>query len=463
MSFVSLEFLALLLVSLAAYHSVGPRARLFVLLAASYVFYAWWDWRFLPLLAGLSVINYLSGLWLDASDRPRVRRLVLWTALVASFAALVFFKYAGLLIGSAGQLAALFGAPVEPPTFDVVLPLGVSFITFQGVAYVVDVYRREHQAERDLWRFLTFKAFFPQLVAGPIERAGNLLDQLVRPRPVTLESMRQALWLTIHGYFLKVVVADSLAPVVDTLFVENQWSGWSVVLGTLAFGLQIYADFNGYSTIAKGLALFFGIELIWNFRYPYWATSISEFWRLWHISLSSWLRDYLYIPLGGSRSTTGRTTANLVTTMALGGLWHGASWTFLLWGLLHGVALATWRLLGMSSRPATAVGRAAGWTLTMAIVFTGWFLFRASTYPVLLGMLAALGNWETAPVHGATVQMLVALAVVVGAVEWWHRRRGDFAVLGLNRWLGGAIMGLMVFTTMAMLRQERPTFIYFQF
>jgi D-alanyl-lipoteichoic acid acyltransferase DltB (MBOAT superfamily) len=344
------------------------------------------------------------------------------------------------------------------------LPLGISFMTFQGMAYVVDVYRGDHAAERDLIKFLGFKAFFPQLVAGPIERATNLLDQFDRPRTLDAEKVARAVWLLVYGYFLKVVVADSLAPIVDSLFVPTQPFGWSVVLGTIAFGLQIYADFSGYSLIAKGAALLLGFDLIWNFRFPYWAVSVSDFWRRWHISLSTWLRDYLYIPLGGNRGTACLTARNLVVTMGLGGLWHGASWNFVLWGLLHGVALTAWRFLPVPTTPKSRWGRPLGWVVTMIIVFIGWFLFRATSYEVLTGMVAALSNWNWAPVHVATVTAVISVALPVALLEWIQLRRDtDYFILSLPATLRYLVLSLLVFCCLVMMRDYRATFIYFQF
>jgi D-alanyl-lipoteichoic acid acyltransferase DltB (MBOAT superfamily) len=346
----------------------------------------------------------------------------------------------------------------------IVLPLGISFMTFQGIAYVVDVYRNEHEAERDLIKFLGFKAFFPQLIAGPIERASNLLDQFSKERTLDTEKVRRAVWLLIYGYALKIGVADSMAPIVNSLFVPEQPFGWSVVLGTVAFGLQIYGDFCGYSLIAKGAALLLGFELVWNFRFPYWATSIADFWRRWHVSLSQWLRDYLYIPLGGNRHGEFNTVRNLLITMALGGLWHGASWNFVAWGLLHGMALALWRALPVPGAPSSLGGRFAGWLVTMAIVFASWFLFRANSYDLLVGMLGALDNWEWAPVHRAATAAIAAVTIPLVAIEWLQQRRADdYVVWKLPRWAGYLCLAILALVSLALLQHHQTQFIYFQF
>lgn len=464
MSFVSSAFLLLLVATFTAYHACSrPGPQNLIILVASYVFYGWWNWRFLPLLIGLSLVNFYAARFIAGGHDLRWRRLVYRGAIAASFVALALFKYFRFFVDSFIDAFAVAGIDLARPTVSIVLPLGISFITFQGAAYVIDVWRGEHAAEHNLVRFLAFKAFFPQLVAGPIERAGNLLDQFARPRVITAATLRGALWLLVYGYFLKVVIADSMSPIVDALFVSTQAFGWSVVLGSLAFGIQIYADFMGYSTIAKGTAALFGFDLIWNFRYPYWATSISEFWRRWHISLSNWLRDYLYIPLGGNRYGGVATARNLLLTMGLGGLWHGASWNYVCWGLLHGIALALWRLLPPESAPASRLRRACGWAVTMTVVFSGWFLFRASDPSVLVGMVKALRYWELAPVHGALAAALATVAVPLLAIEALLRKRGDYVVAQLTTGQFSAALACLLLVVLAMSRHHPASFIYFQF
>lgn len=357
MSFASWEFLVFFAVFFVIYYAFPAlRIQNITIVVGSYFFYAWWDWRFLPLLLLLSLVNYIAALAIEQADDRGTKKLALIVSLLVSFGVLAIFKYFNFFIESAAPLLHWIGL-TPGPALNIILPLGISFITFQGVAYVVDVWRGQHAAERDLIKFLGFKAFFPQLVAGPIERASNLLDQFSRPRRLDAETVRRAVWLIVYGYFMKLVIADGLAPIVDAIFVARQPFGWSVVLGTIAFGIQIYGDFCGYSLIAKGTALLLGFELIWNFRFPYWAVSITEFWRRWHISLSNWLRDYLYIPLGGNRGGTASTMRNLMITMTLGGLWHGASWNFVIWGVLQGIALAAWRFSGAPVVPRSRAGQ----------------------------------------------------------------------------------------------------------
>jgi alginate O-acetyltransferase complex protein AlgI len=337
-------------------------------------------------------------------------------------------------------------------------------MTFQGMAYVIDVWRGEHPVETDLVRFLAFKAFFPQLIAGPIERASHLLTQFGKRRSIDADKVTQAVWLLIYGYTIKIVIADGLAPIVDSTFIADQPFGWSVMLGTVAFGLQIYTDFYGYSLIAKGLSLLLGFELIWNFRFPYWAISPSDFWKRWHISLSRWLRDYLYIPLGGNRHGRLTTLRNLYLTMLLGGLWHGASWNFVGWGFLHGTALVAARYFPDPEKPGRA-RIAIGWALTTVVVFVGWFLFRATSLAVLTGMITAVSdNMEWAPVHTAILGAIVAASIPLFVVEWIQQRTDDdFFLLTAPRWITYPVLSCLCFFCLVMVRQYQASFIYFQF
>lgn len=465
MAFVSIEFFVFFAMVFVLYFAFPAlRTQNILIVVSSYIFYGWWDWRFVPLLFGISVANYAAARVIVNSRTETTRNLALSVALGVSFLALGIFKYCDFFVLSFSAAARALGLDAHLSTLHVILPLGISFMTFQGVAYVVDVWRGTHAAEADFVKFLGFKAFFPQLVAGPIERASNLLDQFDRPRSLSAEKVRRATWLLIYGFATKIMVADTLAPIVDSVFVANQPFGWSVALGTIAFGIQIYGDFCGYSLIAKGAALLLGFELIWNFRFPYWAVSISDFWRRWHISLSNWLRDYLYIPLGGNRGGSLLTTRNLLFTMTLGGLWHGASWNFVLWGLLHGVALSAWRFLPLPTVPVSALGRLAGWAVTMTIVFVSWFLFRARSYDLLVGMPGALGNWSWAPVHSSTLTVILAVASPLALIEWVQLRRADdFFVLSLPTWACYAILSVLTFLCLTMSRHYQASFIYFQF
>ncbi|MCR6636433.1 MBOAT family O-acyltransferase [Devosia sp.] len=464
MSFVSIEFFALLTITFCAYYLFSHVAtQNLLIVVTSLVFYAAWDWRFVLLVVGLTAATYGAAICVETTKTQSSRRAWLVAFLCLVLIVLGFFKYFNFFVSSAATLAASVGLSTNSGSLEIILPLGISFMTFQAMAYVIDVYRGDCLADRDPVRVLAYKTFFPQLVAGPIERAGHLLEQFKAPRTLTSEKVARAVWLMVYGYALKVIFADSLAPIVDSLFQPDQQYGWSVIWGSIAFGIQIYADFCGYSLIAKGVALLFGFDLIWNFRFPYWSVSLSDFWRRWHIGLSSWLRDYIYIPLGGSRDghiTAGR---NMIITMALGGLWHGASWNFVLWGLLHGFTQAAWRLFRFPASPTSLVGKATGWAVTMLVVFVGWFLFRASDWSTLTSMVRALVTWRWLDVHTELVRTLATIVAALALLEYFLIRKGDFFLIEGRKILLYPVMSAMVVVTVSLLGGNQPSFIYFEF
>ena len=335
--------------------------RNWLILGASYLFYGWWSpdkaeaiptnallatlWhcRFLAILVATSLLDFSIALGLDKLATPRSRKWLLSASIAANLGVLGFFKYHDFFALSFSSLLSSLGIPLQARTLGLILPVGISFYTFQSMSYTIDVYRRELPATRNLVNFLAYVSFFPQLVAGPIERARHLLPQFAQTRVITLPMLEEGVWLMLWGMFKKVVLADNFAPLAEMVFGSSHFTSATVVLGTLAFGLQIYCDFSGYSDIARGTARVLGFDIMWNFNLPYSVASLREFWQRWHISLSTWLRDYLYIPLGGNRFGTTRTYLNLIITMLLGGLWHGAAWNFVLWGLWHGAGLALTR------------------------------------------------------------------------------------------------------------------------
>jgi alginate O-acetyltransferase complex protein AlgI len=320
------------------------RGQNWLLLIASYYFYAAWDYRFLALLAASTLVDYACGIVLGKLTDQRRRRVVLWLSIGFNLTMLGFFKYFNFFADNLHALFMALGWQLDFVTLRVLLPIGISFYTFVTMSYVIDVYRREIEPTRHLVDFAVFVAYFPHLVAGPILRATALLPQIARPRIVTRAQVREGLWLIAWGFFQKIFVADNLAPLASRVFAPDAHpAGVNVLLGTYAFAFQIYGDFAGYSNIARGTSKLMGIELIENFRFPYLVLTPQAFWRHWHISLSTWLRDYLYKPLGGSRGTAWQTRRNLMITMLLGGLWHGAAWTFILWGLYQAVLLILYR------------------------------------------------------------------------------------------------------------------------
>lgn len=441
-----------------------PGRRDGLILAASLVFYGSWDWRFLALLLLTGGIDYLCALRIEAHAEKPVRRKWLGLSLVANLGTLFFFKYSLFFIQSAELLLARLGIHGSRTTLQIVLPAGISFYTFQALSYTVDVYRGRVSAERSLLRFLAFLTFFPQLVAGPIERASFLLGQFREPRIVTRHLVGQGIWFLLWGFFLKVVIADQLAPLSDLVFGATHAGGWAVVWGTLAFGGQIYGDFAGYSLIARGLANTMGYDLSVNFSQPYLATDIQEFWRRWHQTLSQWFRDYVYIPLGGDRSGGARTVGNILITFLLAGLWHGANWTFLAWGLCHGLALAGYRLWsgsGLGRR--VRIPRPVGWGMTMSVVAVGWLFFRADSMEHALGLIAAVVRHPDPVWTGSHFRaVLVGLALIAGCDLFLR----SFAWDQVSRWPAGAravLQGVLLACIVARWGRETPGFIYFQF
>jgi D-alanyl-lipoteichoic acid acyltransferase DltB (MBOAT superfamily) len=452
-------------------------ARNVLIVLASYLFYGWWqpvegewDVRFLALLLASSSFDFAVGLALSRLDRPGPRRALLAASVAINLGILGFFKYCNFFVDSFVDLAARFGYVLEGRTLSIILPVGISFYTFQSMSYAIDVYRRDLPATRNYLHFLAFVSFFPQLVAGPIERASHLLPQFNRPLVIRRPMLEEGFWLIVWGLFKKVVLADNFAPLVEMVFDHPGAPGPAVALGTIAFGLQIYCDFSGYSDIARGLARVLGFDIMWNFHLPYFAANLRDFWRRWHISLSTWLRDYLYVSLGGNRRGRARTYVHLLLTMLLGGLWHGASWTFVLWGLWHGLGLAAHRAWsGDGKSPAPASGgfsRGLSWLATMAFVFYGWLLFRADSLARVEEMTRALFSTSlmTTPWLGSFALCLGTFAAPLVAMEIWQRRAGDLlAPLRLRparRWL---LQGLLIFVLALYWNRPNSSFIYFQF
>jgi D-alanyl-lipoteichoic acid acyltransferase DltB (MBOAT superfamily) len=431
MVFNSLHFVWFFVVVYAAYRVLPHRAQNWLLLVASYYFYAAWDWRFLGLLLASTLVDYTCGLLMGRAESARRRRVLLCLSLGFNLTLLGFFKYFNFFADNLHVMFGALGMQLDFVTLRVLLPVGISFYTFVTMSYVIDVYRREIPPTRDLLDFAVFVAYFPHLVAGPILRASRLLVQIDRPRRITADQIRDGLWLITWGFFQKIFVADNLAPLANAVFDPGtHHSGINVLLGTYAFAFQIYGDFAGYSNIARGTSKLMGIELIENFRFPYLVRSATDFWHHWHISLSTWLRDYLYIPLGGSRGSAARTRRNLLITMVLGGLWHGAAWTFVLWGVYHGVLLIAYRsaarvpaLKAWFAGPGP-IATVTSWAVMFHLTCFGWLIFRARSAHQLWTMTASLFT-DLAPssvdVQGLLVPLVLYATplVIVHAVEAW--------------------------------------------
>jgi len=473
MVFNSLHFVAFFLVVYAIYRALPHRPQNVWVLAASYYFYAAWDWRFLGLLIGSTVVDYFCGLYIARQQAAPRRRAALLVSLTFNLGALGFFKYFNFFAANLHGLFGPLGWQLDFITVEVLLPIGISFYTFMTISYVVDVYRREVEPCRNFIDFAVFVAYFPHLVAGPILRASMLIPQIARPRTITRLQAAEGFWLIAFGYFQKVFVADNLSHVVDQAFrAGGTPTGLEVVLATYAFAFQILGDFAGYSNIARGTSKLMGIELNINFLYPYFVLTPQAFWRHWHISLSTWLRDYLYIPLGGSRGGAGRTYRNLMITMALGGLWHGAAWTFVLWGVYQGLALVIYRAIGDSAARAgvvfrqTALSRAALGVLMIHVTCYGWLIFRARSVSqiadfssrVFGGLTAGPETW---PVYGWP---LLAFAGPFLALHIYEYVRQDlYAVPKLPPFVRYMAYAAMFYLMLLFGDFGGTQFIYFQF
>jgi alginate O-acetyltransferase complex protein AlgI len=389
MLFNSIEYLVFLPAVITVYFLVPPRFRWALLLVASYCFYMAWEPAYILLIVTSTLVDYLAGLFMGRTTSRAVRRRWLVASLTANLGLLFAFKYFNFFNASLRTGFELAGLSYSMPALNVLLPVGISFYTFQTLSYTIEVYRGNQKPERHLGYFALYVSFFPQLVAGPIERAGNLLPQLRKTRRFDYDNAVEGMRLILWGMFKKVVVADWLALFVDRVYDDpTRHPGPILALGTVAFAYQIYCDFSGYSDIAIGSARIMGIRLMTNFNRPYRAKSIPEFWQRWHISLSTWFRDYLYIPLGGNRVAVPRWCLNLVVVFGLSGLWHGANWTFLVWGLLHAAYyLASQATRGARARAADALGlsrlprihAAFQVVVTFALVCLAWVFFRADS------------------------------------------------------------------------------------
>jgi alginate O-acetyltransferase complex protein AlgI len=470
--FNSLTFVVFFGVVLALHYAPFPwRAKKINLLVASYLFYAAWNPPFIVLLWISTVLDWFVAKRMFREERTRRRRALLMVSVLGNLGLLGYFKYGGFLLENWVALMEGVGVTWEAPGWDIVLPVGISFYTFQTMAYSLDVYLRRAEPADSFLDFALFVTFFPQLVAGPIVRPTDLIPQFAEPKRADRSQFLWGLGLMTLGLFEKIVVADgALAPIADAVYsAEEAVVTGDAWLGTLAFSGQIFSDFAGYSTTAIGVALCLGFSLPDNFRYPYAAIGFSDFWRRWHISLSTWLRDYLYIPLGGNRKGSGRTYVNLLTTMLLGGLWHGASWTFVVWGGLHGAYLAVERLLrerfgGMML--AGSLGfRIFLALLTYALVNLTWVFFRAQDFPsawrMLRSMLGATGGEPVlSTVHVVEVIVVIALMLIV---HWTMRNRSVEDVVSRSpAWLLAMVWAGMLFA-IVITQGSGDAFIYFQF
>jgi alginate O-acetyltransferase complex protein AlgI len=453
------------------------RAQNVLLLISSYLFYGWWDWRFLGLIIFSSLIDYVIGLELEKLREDSKRRALLFTSLFVNLGFLAVFKYFNFFLENFAEAFTFFGGHLEVSRLNIILPVGISFYTFQTLSYSIDVYRRKIEPTRDVISFLSFVSFFPQLVAGPIERASNLLPQFHSPRNFNysqaVEGMRQILW----GLLKKIVIADNCAEIVNLVFDNpSSYSGSTLVLGVIFFAFQIYGDFSGYSDIAIGTSRLFGFDLMKNFAYPYFSRDIGEFWRRWHISLSTWFRDYLYIPLGGSKGSMKIKVRNVFLIFLVSGFWHGANWTFLIWGALNAIYFLPLLLMKKNRRylevPSNdkllpSVREVIQMLITFSLVSFSWIFFRADSLPDAVSYINSMFSLSVFSIPTLVPKTLVLLLFAFVLTEWLQRKE-DFALGNLQRKLAKPLRWLSYVSLIFVIYffgnyKESVEFIYFQF
>ncbi len=458
---------------LIVYYLLPHRGQNAFLVLASCVFYASWDWRFLAPLLFTTSLDYWVARRMEAecaTGRPITsRRRYLVISVVSNLTLLGFFKYFNFFSQSAVQLTQTLGLDIGLRTFEIVLPLAISFYTFQALSYTIDVYRGDLHATKSFWDFFLAVLYFPHLIAGPIQRAATLLPQVTNPRCITRPQVLEGMHLIGWGFFKKVFIADNLAPIVDAAFANPTPAGGVTLLGVYAFTFQIYCDFSGYTDIARGIAKIMGFDFVLNFRLPYFATNPSDFWRRWHISLSTWLRDYLYKPLGGNRDGGFRTNRNLLITMILGGLWHGAAWNFVFWGLYHGVLLVGHRMVEPSLQ---SIGRALApwvwWLVRVSVMFMltcyGWLLFRATSLDQVIAMTTSLAQ-PLLSIDWASMSRVTWIIAPLLLVQIVQARTGEMIFLRvpvMRPAVRVIACSIMLYLTL-FLGGQPQSFVYFQF
>lgn len=468
--FNSLEFLFFLPIVFALYWLCAGRANLrnLVIVIASYAFYGWWDYRFLALLALSTASSYASGIAIEKCQERKTAKWICAANMVFNLSILAFFKYFNFFGENFARMMDMLGWHTDWVMLDILLPVGISFYTFQAIAYTIDVYRRSTTASHNPITFAAFISFFPQLVAGPIERAGTMIHQFsgkVRFSQKFYDGSRQMLW----GFFKKMVIADNCAVFVDMVWDKyDVLNGSTMLLAAVFFTFQIYGDFSGYSDIAIGTGKLFGIDLSTNFKTPYFATNIGDFWRRWHISLMSWFRDYIYIPLGGSRVSKIITARNILLVFALSGLWHGANWTFVTWGIYHAILLIAYSLfISKIKLPKSAITSVIGALLTFAAATIGWIIFRSADIYEAWGIISKIFSASLFDYVTTNKEHYLVYIAIMLVVEWIYRKQEHaLCISGTGilkykaaRW---AVYYLIV-VAILLLAGPNGTFIYFQF
>ena len=482
MLFNSIDFavflpIVFLLYWLLANKSLKLQNALIVL--ASYVFYGWWDWRFLSLILFSTLVDYTIGIKLKSEKNQTKRKILLWTSICVNLGFLGFFKYANFFLDNFTAAFSFFGSEITTHSLDIILPVGISFYTFQTLSYTIDVYKQKLEPTNDFIVFSAFVSFFPQLVAGPIERATNLLPQFYKKRTFELskavDGMRQILW----GLFKKIVIADSCAELANQIFNNSaEMNGSTLVLGALFFTFQIYGDFSGYSDIAIGTSRLFGFNLMQNFKFPYFSRDIAEFWRSWHMSLSTWFRDYLYIPLGGSRGGTWMKVRNTFLIFIVSGFWHGANWTFIVWGTLHAIYFLPLLLTNKNRNNLEIVAQGnylptARELLQMLSTFTltvfAWIIFRANDITHAFHYISEIFSasiLEAPKLTDSKEAIITMLLVFIFIFIEWLGRESQFALEHLGLKWKRPLRHALYYTIIIALfwyNGKEQQFIYFQF
>jgi len=447
----------------------------FLIVIASYLFYGWWDWKFLSLIVFSTIVDFTIGISLDKQENPTLRKLLLWISILVNLGFLGFFKYYNFFIDNFISAFSFLGSDIQPNTLNIILPVGISFYTFQTLSYTIDVYRKKLEPTKDIIAFSAFVSFFPQLVAGPIERATHLLPQFYEKRKFELfkavDGMRQILW----GLFKKIVIADNCALYANQIFNDSaDMNGSTLIIGAVLFAFQIYGDFSGYSDIAIGTSRLFGFDLMQNFNFPYFSRDIAEFWRRWHISLSTWFRDYLYIPLGGSRGSVLKKVRNTFIIFIVSGFWHGANWTFIIWGALNALYFLPLLLTNnnRSNMEVVAKGRIFPkikelfWMLsTFTLTVFAWIFFRAENISHAFSYISGIFSSSTFSLPEVRPTNVFILLVVFMIIEWIGREN-KFALAKLGqKWVWPLrysfyyVLIILIFW----FSREDQEFIYFQF
>ena len=481
MLFNSIEFALFFPIVFLLYWGLKKEVKIqnLFLLAASYFFYAWWDWRFLSLVILCSVTNYVAGLLMMKSHKPKIQKLILCVGCCISLGVLAIFKYYNFFVSSFVEAFSLFGTTLQAHTLNLILPVGISFYTFHTLSYTIDVYRKQFEPSKDIVSFFLFVSIFPLAMAGPIERAPNLLPQIYRQRTFdytrAMDGLRQILW----GLFKKIVIADSCGQFANQIFDNFQdQSGSTLFLGALFFTFQIYGDFSGYSDMAIGIGRLLGFNFLHNFNFPYFSRDIAEFWRRWHISLTTWFRDYLYIPLGGSRGTKAQVIRNTFIIFLVSGFWHGANWTFIAWGVFHAILFLPLILSGQNRKHINSVAEGrmlpsfketAQIGTTFLLVLFGWILFRAESIQDATTYISGIFSPSlfTIPVVEGAKKAIITLfmTAVFIAVEWIGRNNA-YAIENFGlKWKAPyryALYYAIVILIFLFAGKERE-FIYFQF